>query len=70
MIFIWKWNKNLKQWDLKSCFGFGRSCATVWNNGTWHTWNKLGIGGENSKETSVSLAMKEAKLSAISQGFI
>jgi hypothetical protein len=25
-------------------------CATVWRNGTWHTWDRNGYGGENSHE--------------------
>lgn len=33
----------------------GRCCATVWRNGTWHTWDKRGHGGENSTEQYVSV---------------
>lgn len=25
----------------------GRNRATVWANGTWHTWDTEGVGGEN-----------------------
>ena len=50
----------------------GRKCpaATVWNNGTWHTWDRDGVGGENSKEESVHKAKIESSASAIMQGFI
>jgi hypothetical protein len=44
--------------------------ATVWDNGTWHTWDEDGVGGENSREASVEEARNEALLSAVSQGFI
>lgn len=32
----------------------GRNCATVWRNGTWHTWDRDGVGGENAHETFAS----------------
>jgi hypothetical protein len=42
----WVWSERDQQWDLK--YPGGPSHATVWPNGTWHTWNAIGIGGENS----------------------
>lgn len=46
--YIWKWNVRYQQWDLR-CTRFGRSVATVWPNGEWHTWDNHGCGGWNSK---------------------
>lgn len=37
--------------------------AEVHSNGTWHTWDANGIGGENSSEDSVEGAKLEATLS-------
>lgn len=31
----------------------GRSIATVWSSGAWHTWDRDGVGGENSVEVDV-----------------
>lgn len=36
-----------QQWDLRFT-RFGRSIATVFPNGVWHTWDKHGNGGYNS----------------------
>lgn len=47
-----------------------RIVATVWANGTWHTWNRNGSGGENSVEKTARAAKIEAAASAIEQGFI
>lgn len=30
----------------------GRCRATVWPNGTWHTWDTDGVGGENDQAVS------------------
>ena len=43
--------------------------ATVWDNGTWHTWNRQGHGGENAREKNVETAKAQAYLAAIRQGF-
>jgi len=48
----------------------GTSAATVWENGTWHTWDQGGTGGENSAQDTVSNAQMEAMLSVINQGFL
>ncbi len=62
----------------------GRSIATVWDSGAWHTWDPTGVGGENSschfvrylfwEEDPVEVpdplrAMAEAQEAAIRQGF-
>lgn len=47
-----------------------RCVATVWDNGTWSTWDREGTGGENWKEDTVAKAKVEAAASAITQGFI
>ena len=47
-----------------------RVVATVWMNGTWHTWDRNGVGGENNKEKTIKRASVEAAASAIEQGFI
>ena len=47
----------------------GRTIATVWANGHWHTWDRDGAGGENSVEQTVTRAKIEAAGSAILQGF-
>jgi hypothetical protein len=56
------------QWDLLRTDG--TPAATVWENGTWHTWDQDGTGGENSSQDTVSNAKMEALLSAINQGFL
>ena len=60
-------NKKFK-WELLRTDG--TSAATVWENGTWHTWDQNGTGGENSSRNTVINAKMEALLSAINQGFI
>jgi hypothetical protein len=57
-------------WNLMVNDGSGRAAATVWDNGTWHTWDQSQVGGENSREESVEKAKIEAAASAIDQGFI
>lgn len=47
-----------------------RCVATVWANGTWHTWDHRGVGGENSKEETAERAKIEAAASAIAQSFV
>lgn len=44
--------------------------AQAWSNGTWHTWDIHGVGGENDVELSLPLAMLEAELAVIDQGFL
>lgn len=62
-------DKPWRRWELM----VGRrkqSAATVWGNGVWHTWNRDGIGGENSSEASVKEAKVQAAGAAIMQGFV
>ena len=42
----WKWSISEQGWNLVTLRG--RSVATVFPNGIWHTWDRDGIGGENS----------------------
>ena len=44
--------------------------AKVWSNGTWHTFDRNGVGGENWSEPTVKQARVEAAALAIAQGFI
>ena len=44
------WSQRLdSSWDC-SPPGSNHVCATLWANGTWHTWNDDGVGGENGVE--------------------
>jgi hypothetical protein len=52
------------------CKDVRKTCATVWDNGTWHTWDRYGVGGENSVEQTVEQAKDEAFCSAVAQGFL
>lgn len=47
-----------------------RLLANVWANGTWHTWDHNGVGGENDTEENVKKAKVEAAASVIEQGFV
>lgn len=38
-----------------------RDAASVWSNGTWHTWDRNGTGGENASEPTVELAKRAAE---------
>ncbi len=62
------WKRVNEVWRLQ--VGERRYVATVWDNGTWHTWNRNNCGGENAQEKTVELAKIEAAASAIAQGFI
>ena len=66
----WDWccDDGKYHWELSRADG--TSAATVWENGSWHTWDQDGVGGENSREDTVSESKIEAMLSAINQGFI
>ena len=44
--------------------------ATVWDNGTWHTWDAHGVGGANASSPSVVDAKCDAIGAAIAQGFV
>ena len=62
------WKKENKEWYLyveqRGPF------ATVYENGTWFTWDEEGVGGENSIAETIETAKKVAAASAIMQGFI
>lgn len=45
----------------------GTNLATVWRNGTWHTWDAHGTGGENSHESDVEAAKREAVAALVRQ---
>lgn len=63
-----KWEQDERgDWQLMTQ---GRTAATVFSNAVWHTWDRDGIGGENSSERTVRKAKIEAAASAIEQGFI
>lgn len=47
-----------------------RHLATVWHNGTWHTWDRQGIGGENSQEKTIEEAQTQAELALVRQGWM
>lgn len=48
-----------------------KKVATVWNNGTWHTWHPVtGNGGENAVATNQPDAKTMALGSVIEQGFM
>jgi hypothetical protein len=36
-----------------------RSVASVWVTGTWHTWDRVGVGGENASEPTIERAKRE-----------
>lgn len=48
----------------------GRIVATAWSNGTWHTWDRQGIGGWNASEPDLQRAKEIAAGAAVCQGFI
>jgi len=47
----------------------GPCAATVYTNGTWHTWDLLGIGGENAEEPTVDQAMTATLAAVLRQSF-
>jgi hypothetical protein len=46
----------------------GKRAATVWDNGTWHTWDDEGVGADNSTETSAEYAKWAAYCSVLGHG--
>ena len=65
----WYWCDSTQTWNLRLT-PFGRSRATVWLNGTWATWDKNGMGGENSFEREIWQSKAEAYWACVRQGFI
>jgi hypothetical protein len=43
--------------------------ATVWGNGTWHTWDEHGTGGENASEFTVEESKAQAEKAVLRQGW-
>jgi hypothetical protein len=41
----------------------------VWLNGTWHTWDAAGVGGENDRADTVEDAKREAETALVRQGW-
>lgn len=78
VVMRWYWSEQYQCWFLKR-WRFGRSRATVWPNGVWHTWDGDGVGGENSQckyaehmefEARHFAAKREAWEACERQGFI
>lgn len=47
----------------------GRNRATVWDNGTWHSWDTEGVGGENDVCKTVGDAMDQSLAAVVRQGW-
>lgn len=58
-----------KQPDWELCQRGGKGRCSVWLNGTWHTWDVHGVGGENGREATVEDAFREAEAAMIRQGW-
>lgn len=63
---LWAWTW-AREWTLR--LSSGRVVATVWPNGTWHTWGPDGTGGENSREETPEMAAVEAFKAVKRQGW-
>lgn len=48
----------------------GRVRANVWGNGTWHTWDEQGTGGENSSCVNIRDAKDQVLAAVMRQGWI
>ena len=57
-------------WKETGFHSYETKFASVYNNCIWHTWDKDGVGGENSIGSSIAEAKHEAIKSAIKQGFL
>lgn len=50
--------------------GRGRNRANVWVNGTWHTWDESGAGGENGAcPDNMQDAMDQVMAAVVRQGW-
>ena len=74
----WYWRESDQGWHLR-VMPWGRARASVWTNGTWHTWDADSCGGENDvvdarfvdhHEELAYAAKRRAWDSAIKQGFL
>lgn len=70
----WRWVRSpvgdifgKHEWVLRD--GRGRNRANVYANGTWHTWDEHGTGGENSVCATVQDAMDQALAAVVRQGW-
>lgn len=43
--------------------------ASIYANGTWHTWDERGVGGENGCAANVFIAAREAADALVRQGY-
>lgn len=67
-VVMWRWHKLMDMYVLTGDGDkLGRQIATVWENGTWSTWDEDGVGLENGVEIGVNEAKAHASLSAIDQ---
>lgn len=64
---LWTWTHDAEAFTLRR--HNGQAAATVWINGTWHTWNTNGTGGENWTEPTVDAAMVAAMAAVKRQGW-
>jgi hypothetical protein len=56
-------------WELVIHARGEKATASVWRNGTWHTFDRKGTGGENGREATVEDAKREAEAALIRQGW-
>lgn len=69
----WRWVRSpadlfgKHEWILRD--GRGRCRVNVYANGTWHTWDEEGTGGENSVCATVQDAMDQALAAVVRQGW-
>lgn len=54
----------------RDCGDLSTKWASVWKNGTWHTWDADGVGGWNDLADSFEQAQEHAILAAFKQGFL
>lgn len=65
----WHWKRVSQrgEWHLRD--GRARVRAIVYPNGTWHTFDEHGVGGENAEEGSAGDAMVHAEHAVMAQGW-
>jgi hypothetical protein len=64
----WRWMKE-HDGTYKLVDHAARNRCTVWPNGTWHTWNERGVGGENDTAPNIQVAKHESMAAVIRQGW-
>lgn len=73
----WKWERLSDAVTMDSVGrilrdGLERNRANVWSNGTWHTWNEDGVGGENGScegRYRIIDAMDQVMAAVVRQGW-